>query len=137
MMFFEHIHPKLVHFPIALFISAWMFDMLSLSLKKEMFYNAARLVFNLAVFFACAAVISGWVEASVLHLNHPILSAHRLGAFVLTGISVLTLIMLRIAPQQYQRSIFTASVCMCCLLVAVTGNYGGILVFNYGVGVNP
>ncbi len=131
----ENLHPKLVHFPIALILTAGVFDVLSLILKKESLHQAARYVFNLAAFFSVLAVISGLQEANHLQLNHPVLTSHRFYAIVLAVISILSVGVLFFLPKRFVRPVFFGMVLFCAILVIVVGHLGGQMVYEYGVGV--
>lgn len=131
----EHLHPKLVHFPIALVIAAMMLDVLSRIVKKERLYQAARYVFNLAAFFSVFAVISGLIEADRVHLIHPVLTSHRLYALSFAILSCISCILLLFIPARFKRPVFSLTVFVCVILVLLAGNYGGQMVYEYGVGV--
>ena len=85
------IHPKLVHFPIALVISAMGMQGLGLLLKKDFLSKGAWLMFVVAVISMPVVVLSGLLEADRLHLHHPVLNAHKLFAFWAMGISLVAL----------------------------------------------
>ena len=54
-----HIHPMLVHFPIALLIVGILAEVVGLALKKKFFSDAAFLLLILGAAGAVAAVLSG------------------------------------------------------------------------------
>lgn len=132
-----HLHPQLVHFPIALIISAGMFDALSMVFKKESLHQAARGMFNLAALFAIASSITGWVEADRLNLHHPLLTSHRLDALLLTGLLSFSCLALIFIPQKMKRPFFSVILALAVILVVLTGHHGGQMVYGYGVGVHP
>lgn len=133
---FEHLHPKLVHFPIALVITAMILDVMGSIVKKDALYHAARYVFSLAAFFSILSLFTGLAEADRLHLNHPVLFAHRSYAFVLTVFSVIFSVALFFIPERYKRPIFTIMLLICTVLVVATGHYGGQMVYGYGIGID-
>ena len=131
----EHLHPKLVHFPIALVVAAMILDVVSYIVKKETLHLAARYVFYLAAFFSVLTVFSGLVEADKIHLNHPILSAHRSYAIALAASTCIFCVIFPFLPLRFKRPAFTFVVLVCVILVIMTGNYGGQMVYEYGIGV--
>src|SRR3989338_7505196 len=90
-----HLHPMVVHFPIALFISAAGLEVFAAVLKKEKLHSAAWFNFILAVLGSVVAVVTGWFEAEHLHLiNHPVFNTHRLFGFLTAGLGVAALALL-------------------------------------------
>lgn len=101
----EHLHPKLVHFPIALFLSAGMLSVFYMFIKKESLYQAARYCFNLAALFSVVSLVSGLIEVD------------------------------RFMLKRFKRPAFFGMVLVCAVLVILTGHLGGQMVYDYGVGV--
>jgi uncharacterized membrane protein len=54
-----HIHPMIVHFPIALLIVGFLFDILSLFIKKEFYSNAGFYLLILGTLGIIAAYFTG------------------------------------------------------------------------------
>ena len=75
-------HPKLVHFPIALFMTAFLFEILGRFLKKDMLSQAAVLIYCFAAALTPVVVYSGLMEAARLNLHHPVLAQHKKFAFL-------------------------------------------------------
>ena len=131
-------HPILVHFPIALFFTACLFQLLNIFTCKDSFHHTAIQVYVLGSMMAILAVISGWVEANELHLKHPILNSHRFFAFFTLGVALTGLVVLGLSKRyfpKYFRQIFTVLVLMVAILSLATGYYGGRMVYEYAVGV--
>ena len=57
--FFAQLHPKLVHFPIALFMIYFLFETLGALLKKEWLSNAAMILLTLAILSSFASLLTG------------------------------------------------------------------------------
>lgn len=138
MEIFEHLHPKLVHFPIAFFVGAWIFLVISQLFKKEQIFKAAIYAYYMAALFSLPSAVSGLLEAEELHLSHPILYAHRNYAIALIIVSFVGLLLMWIRRKdvQAQRITFILSCWVCVLLVAMAGYYGGEMVYEYGIGVS-
>ena len=133
-----HLHPMLVHFPIALFVSALVFELLYLLLKKEFLHQAALTVYVLAVCLAPLAVLTGLREADELHLKHPVLDIHRRFALSALWISLASLPVFWLAHRKSKKlfnALFFGTLLAVVACVCVAAYNGGRLVYEYGVGV--
>lgn len=132
------IHPKLVHFPIALFMTALGLDLMSLIFRKESFHKSALTIYVLAVLVSPLVVRTGLWEAERLHLNHPLLTEHSLMAQRLMWISSISLPLLwlqRRISEKYFRILFAVMLLLTAGLVTYVGHLGGKMVYEYAVGV--
>lgn len=136
--FLEHLHPMVVHFPIALLMTAFGLEALSWLTKKQFFHQCALCLYVLAALLIPVVVKTGLWEADRLKLHHPLLDQHRLyGLWLMWG----TLVSLPVLWffYQKQRKIFRILFIACLLgstvLVVLTGDRGGKMVYEYGVGV--
>lgn len=59
MDFIASLHPKFVHFPIALFLSYTLLEIIGIAFKKESFNKAAYMILLLSLLGAVAAVLTG------------------------------------------------------------------------------
>ncbi len=133
------IHPKLVHFPIALVISAMGMQGLGLFLKKNFLCNGAWLMFVLVVITIPAIVYSGLLEADRLHLHHPVLTAHKNFAFAALWQSLIVLPVLwfmRVGNNKVFQISFLIVLFVLSSLVGLAAHQGGKMVYEYGVGIN-
>lgn len=132
------IHPKLVHFPIALFFTALGFEILSLVFRKDSFHKTAFYLFVTAVLASVIAVRSGLWEAARLHLNHPVLARHRTFGLWTMWVSVVSLPVLWVLkvfnPKIFQ-FVFIIVLLGIAGLVTVTSHFGGDMVYEYGAGM--
>lgn len=133
------IHPILVHFPIALFISAMGLEILAIVFKKEKLQEASWINFILAVLITPLVVLTGLAEAKSLHLSHKIADIHKLFAFLTFGASSISGIGLWIIKKRFSKKTFTITffilLISVVILVSICGYYGGRLVYEYGVGI--
>ncbi len=136
-MFEGPLHPKLVHFPIALLITALLLDILSRMFKRESWYHAAITLFVVAAFSSLAALFSGLWEEDRLHLEHPLLEKHELAAFCTVAITWLGMLMLFLTRKHLllRRTMITFVLLIAVIAVVVTAHWGGEMVYEYGVGV--
>ena len=133
------IHPKLVHFPIALMISAMGMQGLGCLLRKNFLRNGAWLMFILGVLSIPVIVWSGLAEADRLHLNHPVLTAHKQFAFAAMWLSLGVLPVLWIIRSRNNKVfqiVFLITLIIVSSLLGLGAHQGGRMVYEYGVGVS-
>lgn len=133
-----HLHPMVIHFPIALFIVALGFEVLSLMLKKENLHQCALYLYVLAALITPLVVRTGIWEAEKLHLNHPLLDRHRLYALWTMWVSLASLPVLYFLKNKYIkcfRIVFLLFLISVASLVSIAADKGGRMVYEYGVGV--
>ncbi len=134
----QPIHPKLVHFPIALFMTALGLDSASLIFKKEGLHKAAITIYMIAAIITPIVVRTGIWEEERFQLNHPVLNLHRLFALWTMWVSLMSLPVLWFIKQKSQkcfRIFFIILLIGIASLVTLTGHHGGRMVYEYGVGV--
>ncbi len=132
------LHPRVIHFPIALFVSAMGLELLSLILKKDSLHRTALDIYILATIITPFVVLTGLQEAEYLHLNHPVLTIHRNFGFLTMWTSLISLPVLGIVhkqiPQMF-KGVFLFFLLIIAIFVTVTGHNGGRMVYEYGVGM--
>ncbi len=133
------IHPKLVHFPIALMVSAMGMQAMGVFLNRDSWCKSAWLMFILAVLSMPVIILSGLFEANRLNLHHPVLNAHKLFAFLAAGISWTALPLLwfiRRKGMRFFQIIFLILLIGVSTLLGMAAHQGGRMVYEYGVGVS-
>lgn len=133
-----HLHPLVVHFPIALFVSAVILEAAALIVRKESFHQAAIYIYVLAAVMAPLAVYTGLEEAEHEHLKHPVADLHRHLALGVMWTAFASLPLLRVVYKRFSRYFRLAFMVFFILLaglVALTAYNGGRLVYEYGIGV--
>ena len=133
----EHLHPMVVHFPIALFIMALFFELLSVFTRHEGLHKTALHLFVTAALITPLVVRTGLDEAARLNLKHPVLNEHREYAEWLMWVSLAALPLLWAVNRKCQkcfRAVFILVLISTAVLVTLTGHEGGKMVFEYGVG---
>ncbi len=131
-----HLHPLIVHFPIALFITAFGLEVLSLIFKKESLHQTAWCNYILGIVAAVAAVLAAWWDK--VEVKHPVFYTHRNLAYVTLGIALASGVILPLVKRKSKKAfrvIFFIFLVLFTCLVSITGYYGGRLVYEYGVGV--
>ena len=127
----------LVHFPIALFVSALVFEILGLIFKKKSFQKTALHIYIFAALFSPLVVLSGLQEADRLNLHHPILSWHKNFAFVSAGAGIFSLLVLSVLQKKspsHFRIFFLIFLILIVVSILLTAYNGGRLVYEYGIG---
>ena len=143
MLDFSHIHPIIVHFPIALLFVGFLSDVIGLFWKKDFFSNAGFYLLILGTLGVIAAYISGEYAGDgvtevgalgqALELHE---SAATLSLWLMVGTALI-----RIAAVVFKKYngvikalafiLFLAGVAS----IARTGYYGGELVYKHAAGV--
>ena len=134
----QFLHPRVIHFPIALFISAMGMECFSLILKKDNLHRTALHVYILATIITPFVVLTGLQEADHLHLNHPILTIHRNFALLTmwgTLISLPFLWFIKKKGGRALRIVFIVFLLIFATFVSIAGHNGGRMVYEYGVGM--
>ena len=143
MEFLAELHPKVVHFPIALFFTFALFELLGTVLKKDYLLKAAHLLLFLGVVGSVLAVLSGkqaaganpyWTEASRgLIREHSSFADITIWYFV--GLLVVkTYLVLMKKMNQTFNHIILALALIGCYFVYQTSEHGGQLVTKFGIG---
>ena len=131
-----HLHPIIVHFPIALFITAFGLEILSLLFKRENLHQIAWCNYLLGILAMIAAVLAAWRDGETL--KHPVFYIHRNFAYatlIFALVSGAVLLQIKKRAKKFFRIAFFIALLLTATLVAITGYYGGRLVYEYGVGV--
>lgn len=132
-----YFHPLIVHFPVALFITALGMEALSRILKKEALHQAACYNYLLGILGSIAAVLAAWWDGQVL--EHQVFYTHKTLAYWTVGLALACAVILFLVKRRKSkkvfRIIFFIFLLLTAVLVSITGYYGGRLVYEYGVGV--
>ena len=137
------IHPLVVHFPIALLPLGAVLDLYALWRGGRFWHQYAYTTIVAGVLFAMVAVLTGnaaaadhWEKSEV----SGVLSTHEdwaTGTLLCGLLVVLGRLPLQLKGDAGQRrwALWTAGSVAAGVLVLATAYYGGVLVYEYGVGV--
>lgn len=136
----ESVHPLLVHFPIALLLTALLLDGLAIVLKRPTIHRVALWNLTLGTLGAGAAVWSGYQAADIAKHTfeiHQVMELHRK-----LGITTLILGALVVAWRLWKHDQLGGCARLLALLamLGMTGtltygaHLGGRLVYEFGVG---
>lgn len=139
----SHLHPMVVHFPIALLITGFLFEIAGLVIKKEFFSKAGFYLLILGSAGVLAAYFSGQNAGSGIEEAGPLkdaLEMHEdaaLLAAILSGVALAVRLGL-VFYKKYQGALKYVSVILffaAVLAIGKTGYYGGDLVYKHAAGV--
>lgn len=131
-----HLHPMLVHFPIALALTALLFDLGSYYLKKEWLNKTAISLTVLATLAAIAALLSGFfLTKPVAGLAEVLKEEHALYAVISTCLLIISsltglITLLKQKDQTKLKYAFTASLVLVAIGISLTGMIGGSIVYD-------
>jgi uncharacterized membrane protein len=145
MNFFSHLellHPIVVHFPIALLITAVFFDLLGFFTHRQHFFQIGLYLLILGIIAGVAAIAIGeWTEELIEAAKIPeeAIEDHERLAFVsVISFSALLLFRWWIKGQWSivrNRVIYGLLAVIGVAALTGTGYYGGELVYKHGAGV--
>ena len=149
MEFLASLHPKLVHFPIALLLTYTLFEIIGAFSKKDFFSKAAHILLFLGVLGAVAAVLTGnqavnlansWEKQGAIIQFHAIGEHENLANITLWFFAALlvirTVLVLKKKFTGYIKFIIVLIALVGCYFVYQTGEHGGKLVYKYGLGTD-
>lgn len=136
----ESVHPLVVHFPIALLMTALFLDGVALVFKRPGLHRVALWNFGLGTLGAAVAVLTGLQAARIAKHSfeiHQVMELHRK-----LGIATLILGVLVVGWRLFKRDHLTARGRFLTLLamlamagtLAFGAHLGGRLVYEFGVG---
>lgn len=138
-----HIHPMIVHFPIALIIVGFLADLIGTIWKKEFFSKVGFYLLILGTLGVVAAYFSGNLAGGGITEAGPLkeaLETHEeaalLSLWLMAGVAVLRIAL--VIFKKYSGSLQWVAVLLFflgVLSIARTGFYGGELVFKHAAGV--
>jgi len=129
-------HPVLVHFPVALILTAAAAEILYATRKRQEFGTAALFLITAAAWLSMPAFLAGFAAAAGAvfepDLQHS-LAVHRIAgvvtpmlAFMAAGMGHST----RRSGQVWEQIVFRAFLALAAIAVILAGWYGGRLVYG-------
>ena len=136
----ETIHPLVVHFPIALFLSALLVDLVALGLKRPAWHRVALWNLSLGTLGAAVAVLTGLRAEEIAKHSFEIWKIMELHERL--GITTLTLGIMVTSWRLWKRDRLTSRARILTLIAMMVmastvgfGAYlGGRMVYEFGVG---
>lgn len=134
----SHLHPMLVHFPIALIVVGFIFEIASVLYKREACLSVLGFyLLIVGTLAALAAVFTGaFFTSEMTDTAGAVKDTHELFAWITVGnLVVLTAFRILLKIQNKENTglkwIAFALYGLAALSVSITGYYGGTLVYNY------
>lgn len=134
----SHLHPMLVHFPIALVVIGFLADLLHYAVKKE--ECLSKMGFYLLITGTVAAIVtllSGILfTAEMSGAAGEVQETHELFAWItvyllITASALRTFIMFRKGEFKIVNRLLFVFYGLAAVSVSITGFFGGTLVYNY------
>jgi len=141
--FLGDIHPKVVHFPVALLTTYSLLEIVGIIFKKEFISKSALLILCLGVVTAFFAVLTGnqasadfnfWTDDSSALLGEHQNYATYLLWFAVLVCGIRIFVILKKMFSGITKYLFILFALMILFLVYQTGMHGGDLVKKYGIG---
>ena len=136
----QNIHPLVVHFPIALLMSAALFYALALVFRKDTLTATAFSLLILGALSACVAAGTGlYAEEGVMvsfSVREHLLDVHERFMLATTGLSIILTIWAVIArplPKK-RRAIFILLFVVLLAVMTWGADYGARMVYDYNAG---
>lgn len=134
----SHIHPMLVHFPIALVAVGFLADIASLFFKKEACLSKMGFYLLIAgTLAALAALLSGILFTSEMTgAAGEVMETHELMAWLtVSALAITSLLRIYLLKQKQESSrlkwLAFGFYAAAAVLVSITGFFGGTLVYSY------
>lgn len=140
-----NIHPLIIHFPIALWLAAVFFDLISLISKDAWIRNTAMALYGLGALSSYAAFLSGdqAIDMVTIPFQGEVTASNHSdwGSYTLYFFIAYTILRGVIFWKQWDKkkivgiALFILGI-IGMGMVAKTADLGGKLVYKYGVGIN-
>jgi len=121
---FEHVHNKLIHFPIAFGILLFIF--MTLGYKQEVCNRASKIVVVLGALASIAAIITGYLQIAPFEgtATFALVEVHRILGFIVLGIYLL--LSWAIFTHKSNKILLILSIIL-ALAISIAGFYGGVI----------
>jgi len=139
----ENIHPLMVHFPIALLSMFFLLDFSASILQKPDWRKVAAWFLYLGAVFAGLTMLAGFQAADTVPHGedvHEIMETHEhLGVAIFSLASLLSVWRLlgKALLSGLYNVVYLLLAAGLCLLLVFAADLGGLMVYHYGVAVQP
>ena len=138
----SHFHPMMVHFPIAIIVIGFLFDLFSLFITKEKCLTKIGLYLEvIGMFAAIAAFGTGYYltgqmegEAGILREQHQLFATLTLVSIILATFFRLLLVYQKKEETYLKYAAMSLFLCA-FVFVMITGYLGGNLVYGFMIGL--
>ena len=121
---FEHIHNKVIHFPIALTVVGLL--LMILGYKENKYWNALKIIIPFTALFSIVAIISGLNQAEPFEgtAAYELVETHELLGFGVVASLILWSLSLYVKQLKKLVWLFAG---LALILVSIAGLYGGVI----------
>ncbi len=121
---FQHLHNKLIHFPIALTLIALL--LLILGYKEKQYLSAVKIIVPTAALLTIATVLTGQGQTAPFEgtTAYQLVETHELLGFGVLASLILWSVSLYVKPLE--KYIYPIAI-LTFILVSITGLYGGVI----------
>ena len=138
----SYLHPMIVHFPIAIIMIGFLFDLSSLFITREKCLSRMGLYLEvIGMFSAIAAFGSGYYltspmegEAGVMRDQHQLFATLTLISIILAAFFRLVLVYQK-KEESYLKYAAMSLFLLAFVFVIITGHLGGLLVYENMIGL--
>ncbi len=145
MEFLAELHPKIIHFPIAILVLYSFMEITGILIKNIFLQKTAHLLLAIGVLTAVGAVLTGNQAAEVAKNNTGLLDVKSLVEnhetyatitlwYFFAVLIFRTYLSIKKKFSGILKYLFIPIVIIGCYLIYETGEYGGELVYKYGIG---
>lgn len=121
---FEHMHNKLIHFPIAFLVAAFLFTLIGW--KNDKYNSAITLLVFLAAVFAIVAYFTGSAQAEVFEHGPKSWLVETHESFGITTLILSWLWFGALVIERFRKYAWIIGL-LAFIIVLITGFYGGVL----------
>lgn len=135
-----NVHPVFVHFPIALFPTAFLFYFLAVILKRDRFAAAGQVCLVLSLIATLLAVATGYIAQDTFEHGeaiHRMMETHQLIGYAVLGLATVTTLWSFARSEGRPRApkLFLTLLAATILLTLQNADLGGRMVFVEGAAV--
>ncbi len=126
------LHPLIVHFPVALWLTSFLFDLLFARTRDRFFATTSRYLVGLGVFSAAVAIALGFADLIPLvagGVGQAFVDLHRIHsrlAYTSTGVYA-TIFLARWRWRAMPMALYLGMAVVGAVLVSATGWFGGAI----------
>ncbi|MCR6642027.1 MAG: DUF2231 domain-containing protein [Sporocytophaga sp.] len=139
----EHVHPFVVHFPLALLITASFMGLVGIFYRRGLFKEIVLWQCVVSIFFLFLAILSGYSEEERIISSLPVdelMAVHKKNSYIITVLFLLLTSWL-VLRKRVMKTVEYASWVVFLTIGGVSVIYqavlGSKLVYREGVGVKP
>lgn len=140
MNIFSNLHPFFVHFPIALFTTAFVFEIIGLTTKKEIFNKLALYLIVSSIIGVFFAVLTGnnLGDKSTDPAFRSICDIHKesssLAAYLMVALLIVKLIMLKFKKYEQAIKYISIGIFICATFAVLrAGYFGEKIVYEHAI----